>query len=106
MLQKFIYSLKIRGPLGTVKLALTYFFWYWKKIFSKDRRFLKKFSSFRMYLNLDDPGLSTTVGRGGTREKDQAKVLVENLKLGMNVLDIPGREVLVLTNGLKLKMMK
>jgi len=41
-----------------------------------------------MYLNLDDPGISTTLGRGGTREKDFAKVLRDELRPGMTVLDI------------------
>ena len=88
MLRKITYSLKSRGIARSLGLMGAYLFWYLKKFTSRERKFLRYLNNYKMYLNLDDPGLSTTIGRGGDREKDQAKVLMEELKEGMAVLDI------------------
>jgi FkbM family methyltransferase len=88
MLKKIVYSIRSRGLAGFFGLIGSYVFWYWKKLTSRERKFLRKVGDYQMYLNLDDPGLSTTIGRGGDREKDQSKVLQQELKEGMVVLDI------------------
>jgi FkbM family methyltransferase len=88
MFKKMFYALRTRGTWGALKLLGGYLRWYAAKAFSQDRKFLCRFKDYRMYVNLDDPGISTTLGRGGTREKDFAKVLCEELRPGMTVLDI------------------
>lgn len=86
--RKIIYSFRNRGIWGILQLVVNYIIWYWKKLFSKNRYFLKKVHNYKMYLNLDDPGISTTLGRGGIREKAYTTVLQEELHERMVVLDI------------------
>lgn len=88
MITKTINAVKSRGILGTTKLLGSYSRWYWNKLTSRDRKFLRQLCGYKMLLDLDDPGLSTTIGRGGQREKDQSKVLQQELKEGMTVLDL------------------
>ncbi len=70
------------------KLSASYGRWYWHKCFNRSRQFLRQLDGYRMYLNLDDPGISTTLGRGGAREKEHTKILSEELKPDMVVWDI------------------
>ncbi len=88
MLNKFLFSIQSRGVAGTIGMAGSYTHWYWKKIFSRSRRFRRNFDGYRMHLNLDDPGISTTLGRGGIREKEHHRILHQELGPGMTVLDI------------------
>jgi len=88
MIKKFKYSLKIRGFLGTFVLLGSYVRWYLYKIFSRKRTFLKRVNGYLMNLDLDDPGLSMTIGRGGARERAHTDVLLHELKEGMTILDV------------------
>ena len=53
------------------------------------RRFVVKYiNGNKMYLDLDDRGISRTLALFGTREKDQLVTITNELKEGMAVLDI------------------
>ena len=88
MITKTMNVLKTRGIVGTTKLLGSYGWWYWNKWTQRDRKFLRQLNGYQMLLSLDDPGLSTTIGRGGQRERDQSKVLQQELNEGMTVLDL------------------
>jgi len=88
MINKLKYSLESRGIWGTIALLGAYVRWYLYKIFSRKRTFLKKVNGYLMKLDLDDPGLSTTIGRGGARELAHTDVLLHEINVGMTILDI------------------
>lgn len=81
-------SLAERGVKGTLELAAGYAAWYWQKACNRERTVIKKVHDYRMLLDLDDPGISTTLGRGGTREREHSLILREEVKEGDTVLDI------------------
>lgn len=60
---------------------------YQKGVLGK-RYVTKKVNGYRMYLDLNDRGISRTLALFGTREKDQIYILEKELKPGMVVLDI------------------
>lgn len=87
-MNKLIKAFKNRGLLGMISLTWGYARWYWCKTLQKNRLFIRKFANYKMYVSLDDPGISTTLGRGGAREIAYTQILKEVVKPGHVVLDV------------------
>ena len=54
----------------------------------RQRYVIKRFPNFRMYLDLEDNGISRTLAIAGSREEDQIAILKRELRNGMTVVDI------------------
>ena len=61
--------------------------WYARNLLRR-RVVLGKLHGFKIYLDLDDHGISRTLAVVGTREQDQIAILKRELREGMVVLDI------------------
>ncbi len=58
------------------------------KYILRKKYFVRKIHNYKMFLDVNDPGISRTLALFGTREKEHIHILQRELKEGMVVLDI------------------
>jgi FkbM family methyltransferase len=88
MITKVAQSIKKHGFQEFLKRAGGYSTWFWHRHVLRAPVMTKSVYDYRMRLDLDDPGISTTLAKGILREKDQVHVLLRELKRGDTVLDV------------------
>ena len=85
--ESFIRICRFMGLSGSSKSVWNYLFYWYKKVIMKDKAWIKKIHSFRMFLSLKDRGIARYLSYFGTREEDQKYILETVLKEGMTILD-------------------
>lgn len=76
------------GIIATYKLLLNASQWYYCKYFRRRPFILKKIQGNKMYLDLQNPGVSKVIAIYGTREADLTWLFKQELKEGMIVIDV------------------
>ncbi|MEE2821870.1 MAG: FkbM family methyltransferase [Acidobacteriota bacterium] len=76
------------GPMLGLKILLHAGIYHYKKYILRHKLILRHVHNYRMYLDLNDPGISKTLAIVGTRELEHVYILQRELRKGMTVWDI------------------
>lgn len=88
MLARTFSAFKKHGPREFLIRAKGHAVWFFIKYVLRRRHLVKRVHTYRMRLDLADPGICTTLAKGILREKDQVAVVQRELKPGDVVLDV------------------
>jgi len=76
------------GPVTGLKILIYAVLYYFRKHILRQSLMLKGIHDYRMYLDLNDPGISKTLAIVGKRELEHEYILQKEVRPGMTIWDI------------------